>query len=311
MAPGPGRFAAKFTRIDSDAGMQNTAPSVIGRHVPSSRFPAGTPFSSIRRTTWPPFPPPFTDKNAPGAVCPGQNRDGIPFTSGPTLAFTATGPVDNGPSVTGNTPASDVAAFPPGACSPTSGGQSFVNPCEFRVVHAWPFRAPQSHVPVRGFVGLGGAPPPLTTHFGHGCTAAVVKYVAEFSATRSVPVVPVVGSNVPLTASRIVFSTHDDVPAFGIGSGVPNGHPTSVQSTPAGNPAACVGPTVHPVALVHVNRKRFVAPSGVMFSSTVELPPPMFSPPHDNRPCTTPSGVGSRRVTPHFVVPPVVLTKSK
>jgi len=229
---------------------------------------------------------------------------------GPKVAFTATGSVDNGPSVTGNTPASDVGAFPPGAVSPTSGLQSCDKPCGFHVVHGWFFRAPQSHVPVRGFVGLGGSPPPLTTHFGQGWIAAVVRYVAEFNATRSVEVAPAVGSNSPLTGSRIVFTTHDDVPAFGIGNGTPNGHPVSVQSTPAGSPAAVVGPIAHCVGLVQLNAKRFVAPSGVMFSSTVELPPPMFNPPHDNCPCTTPSGSGDRRVTPHFAVPPAVVTKS-
>jgi hypothetical protein len=83
-------------------------------------------------------------------------------------------------------------------------------------------------------------------------------------------------SSVPVTGDLNVFSTQLEFPPFGIGSGVPKRQPVVVQSKVA--PGVGVAPTVHEGPL-HESVKRFVAPSGVVLSGTVETPPPRESRP--------------------------------
>ena len=59
-------------------------------------------------------------------------------------------------------PRSTLPSAPPGA-------QSFERPCEFVVVQARPARAPRSHVPVPGAVGV-----PVAEQRGHGWAALPV-----------------------------------------------------------------------------------------------------------------------------------------
>src|SRR5262249_47404570 len=161
-------------------------------------------------------------------------------------------------------------------------GQSRVRPCEFVVVQVMPARGPASQVPVAGLLGLpltaGPLPPPLL-HTGQGCMALPVRLVNEASLTFGDDA-PVLTSMVPLAGAVQVFITHELVPLFAIGSGVPKLQPTVVQSGSAVLTAgtSVVGPIVQ-VEPAQLSENRLVEPSGVGPSATVEKPPPMFRPP--------------------------------
>jgi len=88
---------------------------------------------------------------------------------------------------------------------------------------------------------------------------------------------------VPPAGALQVFSTQrlsDGSARFGIGSGVPKLHPTSVQSGAEllTGGAVEVGPIVQ-LEPVQPSANRLVEPSGVGSSKTMEKPPPMFRPP--------------------------------
>jgi hypothetical protein len=104
-----------------------------------------------------------------------------------------------------------------------------------------------------------------------------VRIVWEFSWKFHVAA-PDAVSSVPVGADEKVFVTHTERPEFEIGSGVPNLHPTSVQSVPAGVEPDVVTPMLHDDP-AHESVNRLVAPDGVALSGTCESPPPSESPP--------------------------------
>jgi hypothetical protein len=134
-----------------------------------------------------------------------------------------------------------------------------------------------------------------------------VSTVREFSWKLSVAA-PVPVSSVPVTGTENVFSTHTDSPEFTIGSGVPNRHPVSVQSIPAGGTPAATALTVH-ADPTHASPNRFVAPAGVALSGTCDSPPPSDRFPQSRflSGVTPPT---SRNVCPHVPAPTVEM-KSK
>src|SRR5262245_19308545 len=88
---------------------------------------------------------------------------------------------------------------------------------------------------------------------------------------------PVARFTVPLASDANVFATQVVMPPFGIGSGAPKLHPAAVHWKPA--PAAAVAPREQ-LSPLQLSVNRFVDPSGVGPSRTVDKPPPMFRPPH-------------------------------
>lgn len=119
--------------------------------------------------------------------------------------------------------------------SPPPGWQSLLRPCEFVVRQDMPSRAPRSHVPVRGFDGVGVPEPVFGTQTGQGCVALPVRNVSEPSGMTAFVMTPVSRFSVPLTggapgALLMRFTTQLLVPAFGIGNGVPKKQPGAVQS---------------------------------------------------------------------------------
>jgi hypothetical protein len=153
--------------------------------------------------------------------------------------------------------------------------------------------------PVCGGVAFAGVEP--IAQIGHGWVGMPVRIVAELSWKFHVAS-PVAVLSVPLGATgENVFVTHTERPAFEIGNGVPNRHPTVVQSTPAGRPAAGIGPMLQFVPVQGPSENRLVAPDGVELSGTCEMPPPSDSPPH----CKSLSGIvapRSRKLFPHVPV---------
>jgi hypothetical protein len=119
-----------------------------------------------------------------------------------------------------------------------------------------------------------GAPPTDTAQIGHGCVGLPVRMVFELRGKLHVAA-PVAVSMVPVGNAENVFVTHRESPAFEIGSGTPNGHPTQVQSTPGGVEPGTAPVMPHVVPMHFVRLKRFVAPAGTTLSGTCELPPPI------------------------------------
>ena len=89
---------------------------------------------------------------------------------------------------------------------------------------------------------------------------------------------PVVVSIVPLLGAENLLSTHVERPPFTIGSDVPKLQPVAVQSY--AGPGAPIALRLHDVPPLQSATQRFVDPSGVGPSGTVELPPPRLKPPH-------------------------------
>src|SRR5262249_53427716 len=116
-------------------------------------------------------------------------------------------------------PRSALPSLPPGR-------QSLERPLELVVVHESPVRAPRSQLPTPGLAG-----DPVAEQRGQGCAGAPVMKMCEASGTPSESP-PVLLSRVPLPASAKVLMTHVERFPFGIGSGGPKLHPTSVQSMP-------------------------------------------------------------------------------
>src|SRR5262245_16021773 len=100
--------------------------------------------------------------------------------------------------------------------------------------------------------------------------------------------------SVPLASEAQVFSAQaltDGIAGFGIGSGVPKLHPTSVQSGPAllTGGAVEVGPMLQtepaqppsqaPPPAAQLSANRLVEPSGIGASGKRAPLPPMFRPP--------------------------------
>src|SRR5437868_15038627 len=73
------------------------------------------------------------------------------------------------------------------------------------------------------------------------------------------------------------FTTQVERPAFGIGNGGPRRQPATVQSMPRSPPGLAASGQLLPAQLE--TRKRFVAPSGIGPSGTVDPPPPRSSVP--------------------------------
>lgn len=149
-------------------------------------------------------------------------------------------------------------------------------PPAFFDVHAAPWFGLPSHTPTHGAPGVPEQIAPFTAarQVGHGAVGKPVRTVAEFS-WKFHDASPVPMSSVPLGATgENVFVTQTDRPAFEMGSGTPNLHPMSVQSTPAGVDPDAVGPMLQFVPVQPDSVKRFVAPAGVALSGTCERPPP-------------------------------------
>jgi hypothetical protein len=126
--------------------------------------------------------------------------------------------------------------------------------------------------------GVAGFPP--TVHVEHGLVAFDVSTVREFSSITN-DATPVVVSNVPVTGVANVFSTQLEFPPAVTGSGLPNRHPTFVQSKLPGFVAwLAAAPLTVQLDPVHDNAKRFADPAGVGPSGTVDAPPPSDSFPH-------------------------------
>src|SRR6185503_6272232 len=155
------------------------------------------------------------------------------------------------------------------------GGQSFVSPCELRLVHASVRFAPRSQKPGQGAAGVPAqaepVPPAPTRQSGHGSTESPVRIVCELSRTSRVTAPLVVLVSVPVTGSLNVLTTQVERPPFTTGNGVPNLHPVSLHSKPV--PAVLVGPSVQAVP-VQLIVKRLTPPSGVGPSGTVPSPLP-------------------------------------
>lgn len=58
VAPGPGRFAAKFTSALLVDGTQKIEASLIGAGLPIDSGPAGAPLATMRRQVEPPMKQP-------------------------------------------------------------------------------------------------------------------------------------------------------------------------------------------------------------------------------------------------------------
>src|SRR5262245_692694 len=106
--------------------------------------------------------------------------------------------------------------------------------------------------------------------------------MSEISGTL-IAAAPVVRSSVPLAGVFQMFCTQrliTGIMGFGIGSGVPKLHSTSVQSGAVllTGGALEVGPIVQ-LEPVQLSANRLVAPSGDRPSWTIVSPPPMFRPP--------------------------------
>src|SRR6185503_300537 len=155
------------------------------------------------------------------------------------------------------------------------GGQSFVSPCELRLVHASVRFAPRSQKPLHGAAGVPAhaAPVPgeVMRQTGHGCAMSPVRIVCELSRTSRGTSPLVVLVRVPVTGCLNVLTTQVERPLFTTGNGVPNLHPVSLHSNPA--PAVDVGPSVHAVP-VQLIVKRLTPPSGVGPSGTDPSPLP-------------------------------------
>jgi len=149
--------------------------------------------------------------------------------------------------------------------------QSAERPPEFVVMHVWPARAPRSQVPVAGVLGE-----PTAVQRGHGCVLFPVIHTWDERGAPS-DIAPLEVSSVPPAFEEKVFTTHVDRPPFTIGSGGPKRHPATVQSTPSAPPGLADSVQLLPAQLL--TTKRFVAPSGIGPSGTVEPPPPRFSEP--------------------------------
>jgi hypothetical protein len=141
---------------------------------------------------------------------------------------------------------------------------------------------------------------------GHGCLGADVRSTFDVSAIEA-DVTPVEMSMVPLAGAENLFATHVDSAPFRMGSGGPKLQPVFVQSNPA--PAAVVGPSLHEVP-VHDSVKRFVEPSGVVDSGTVDWPPPMSSPPHENVSTSSVAAASSKTVPQSSDDDPVVKSRN-
>src|SRR5215831_1763912 len=284
MAPGPGRSAEASTSPLPVAAMQNTEASVAGAGVPVVTAPAGTPFSVMVRHAVLPKQPTvcWLVQNAPVAfvslavpVVSGVRLTEITPTCEPSQQLPP-------PAVQGQASAAQPPLpGPPGhgvAGLPTPPvGQSRVTPVELVVVQAIPARGPRSQVPVPGLLGE-----PVAEHFGHGWARLPVRYTSEFSGTF-VDDAPLARSSVPLAAALQVFSTQVvsvGSEGFGIGSGVPKLHPTSVQSGPAVLTGGMVevGPIVQ-LEPVQLSANWLVEPSGIGPSGTRSAPPPRLRPP--------------------------------
>jgi hypothetical protein len=112
---------------------------------------------------------------------------------------------------------------------------------------------------------------------GHGCAGMPVRTAVAFSATSRLATPFVVSIEPPLGAANLL-STQVERPPFTIGSGVPKLQPVAVQSyVEPGAPSAL---KEHDVPALQSATQRFVEPSGVGPSGTVELAPPRLKPPH-------------------------------
>ena len=77
--------------------------------------------------------------------------------------------------------------------------------------------------------GTSGEKPGPTAQIGHGCVLFPVRTVRDCSVMLSEDT-PVTVSSVPVTGALNEFSTQAELPPLRTGSGVPNRHPTFVQS---------------------------------------------------------------------------------
>src|SRR6185369_13690418 len=147
IAAGPGRPAEPSTSTLPLDGTQKVDASVAGCGLAAASAPFGAMPVSVKERQ-------FVLPKQPAVVWPGQNRPAgfdlelVPVVTGLRFALTV--------------PRSMLPSVPPGA-------QSFESPCEFVVVHDRPARAPRSHVPVPGALGV-----PVAEHFGQGCVGLPV-----------------------------------------------------------------------------------------------------------------------------------------
>src|SRR5262249_53698437 len=116
---------------------------------------------------------------------------------------------------------------------------------------------------------------------------------------------PVLLSRVPLPASAKVLMTHVERFPFGIGSGGPKLHPTSVQSMPP--PPPLVGARSQMLPVQGPTTQPLVAPSGMSPSGTDEAPPPRSSEPHAMLRSTV---LAPSRTDPQLPLPAMVVTSS-
>jgi hypothetical protein len=174
-----------------------------------------------------------------------------------------------------------------------------------REVQARPALGPREHVPVCGLEGepFTGTPPEL--HVGQGKSALPVTKVCELSAMFRLAT-PVVRFTVPVTGAVNVLKMHEEMPAAFSGSGVPKRQPVFEHSK-SGVLVAC--PLMLQLAPVHASAMRFVKPSGVTFSATMLLPPPILRPPHVMVDSGVPVPAVLLKVWPQ-TPPPAVLVKS-
>src|SRR5262249_33096627 len=205
----------------------------------------------------------------------------------PVALVAVAGPVTSGERLTLITPTCVPSMQPSDPDTPAMHGcvasappvmQSRVRPAEFVLVQARPARGPRSQVPWPGLLGV-----PLAEHFGQGCPTLPVRYVSEASPTVVLDV-PLERSSVPPAGALKLFSTQVlrlGREGFGIGSGVPKLHPTSLQSGSqlVTGGAVLVAPIVQ-LEPEQLSEKRLIDPSGVGPSCTVEAPPPRLRPPH-------------------------------
>jgi hypothetical protein len=133
-------------------------------------------------------------------------------------------------------------------------------------------RAPRSQVPCPGVPA-----DPVAEQRGHGCDPLPVTKTCDDSGTLS-DNVPVPVFTLPPALLANELTTQVERPAFAIGSGGPKAQPEVVQSMPG--PPPTLGDSEHALPEQPVTRKRFVAPSGIGPSGTVDPPPPRSSEPH-------------------------------
>src|SRR5262249_23019895 len=141
-----------------------------------SSVPAGAPIS--RKLRHAPLP------KQPTTVCDGQNA--------PVALLTCAVPVVSGVRFTPMMPAEMLPSEPPVV-------QSLLSFCGLVVVHARPWRAPRSQVPVNGLVGPGV---PATVQMGQGwpTLAAPVTLMSELSEIPRFVITPVEMSIVPVAS---------------------------------------------------------------------------------------------------------------